>query len=223
MLTPQEIYNRLIQDKITESQGEIVFDFLNISVKINEKSAIGDLFQEWLAAWMSSKNIYFRTKPNSQEFPDFLLNPNSDTTDLLEIKTFDSGAVANFDVANFEAYCRSLKTQAYRLDSNYLIFSYNLINYQFTIKQIWLKKVWEITGRSKDYPIKSQVKQKAIINIRPISWYSKRAKFSPFTSRREFVLALHKTLLQYSKTKDFSADWLQIVEDNYSEYTGKKL
>lgn len=204
MVTAQQIYKLLIQDKITQSQGKIIFDFLNISVKINEKSAIGDLFQEWLAAWMSSKNIYFRTTTNTQEFPDFLLNPNSDTTDLLEIKTFDSNKSANFDVANFEAYCRSLKTQAYRLDADYLIFSYNLINYQFTIKQVWLKKVWQITGSSKDYPIKSQVKQKAIINIRPISWYSKRAKFPSFASRREFVLALYQTLLQYSKTKGSS-------------------
>ncbi len=32
-----QIYNLLIQDEITEKDGEILFDFLNISVKINEK------------------------------------------------------------------------------------------------------------------------------------------------------------------------------------------
>lgn len=52
------------------------------------------------------------------------------------------------DVANFEAYCRYLKTQAYRLDSDYLIFAYDLTNYEFKIKKLWLKKVWEITGSS---------------------------------------------------------------------------
>ncbi len=86
MTTAQEIYNLLIQDNITQNQGQIIFDFLNISVKINEKSAIGDLFQEWLAVWMKSKGIYFRTQPNTQEFPDFLLNPNSNTRDLIELR-----------------------------------------------------------------------------------------------------------------------------------------
>ncbi|MFN7502810.1 MAG: NgoBV family restriction endonuclease, partial [Dolichospermum sp.] len=56
-----QIYNLLIKDEITKQEGEILFDFLNISVKINEKSAVGDLFQEWFAEWMRQKNINFRT------------------------------------------------------------------------------------------------------------------------------------------------------------------
>ena len=32
-----EIYNLLIQDNITNSEGEIVFNFLNVSTRINEK------------------------------------------------------------------------------------------------------------------------------------------------------------------------------------------
>ncbi|MFM9161080.1 MAG: NgoBV family restriction endonuclease [Dolichospermum sp.] len=65
--------------EITNQEVEITFNFLNISVKINEKSAIGDLFQEWLTEWMKRKGIRFRTKTNTQEFPDFLLDI-SDTT-----------------------------------------------------------------------------------------------------------------------------------------------
>ncbi|MFN9398617.1 MAG: NgoBV family restriction endonuclease, partial [Dolichospermum sp.] len=74
-------------------------------MKINEKSAVGDLFQEWFAEWMRQKNINFRTKQNTQEFPDFLVDENSNITGLLEIKSFYYSA--NFDVANFEAYCDS--------------------------------------------------------------------------------------------------------------------
>ena len=101
---------------IANQEGEITFNFLNISVKINEKSAIGDLFQEWLTEWMRLKGVEFRTKTNTQEFPDFLLDI-SDTTGLLEIKTFNYDDNASFDVANFKAYCRSLKTEAHRLDA----------------------------------------------------------------------------------------------------------
>jgi type II restriction enzyme len=107
------IYNLLIQD-IANQEGEITFNFLNISVKINEKSAIGDLFQEWLTEWLRIKGIKFRTKTNTQEFPDFLLD-NSNTTGLLEVKTFNYNASANFDVANFRAYYRSLKIYFTRL------------------------------------------------------------------------------------------------------------
>jgi hypothetical protein len=108
MLTKaNEIYTLLIENQITKNQGDITFDFLNISIKINEKSAVGDLFQEWLAEWMRQQGIKFRIKQNSQEFPDFLLDEDSNTKDLLEIKTFYSSP--NFDVANFEAYCDSLQ------------------------------------------------------------------------------------------------------------------
>ena len=87
MLTKaNEIYTLLIENQITKNQGDITFDFLNISIKINEKSAVGDLFQEWLAEWMRQQRIKFRIKQNSQEFPDFLLDEDSNTKDLLEIK-----------------------------------------------------------------------------------------------------------------------------------------
>ncbi len=151
-----EIYNLLIEDDITNSEGEIVFNFLNVSTRINEKSAIGDLFQEWLSKWLESKNIQYRTKLNTQEFPDFLLDRDSHTKGLLEIKTFDSDRSANFDVANFEAYCRSLKNNAYRLDADYLIFSYKLVDYKFSVDRVWLKKIWQITGPSEKYPVKCQ-------------------------------------------------------------------
>jgi hypothetical protein len=114
----------LIENQITKNQGDITFDFLNISIKINEKSAVGDLFQEWLAEWMRQQGIKFRIKQNSQEFPDFLLDEDSNTKDLLEIKTFYSSP--NFDVANFEAYCDSLTKQAYRVSASQTLLTEEL-------------------------------------------------------------------------------------------------
>ena len=221
--TAGEIYRLLIERKITESTGNIQFNFLNVSVQIKEKSAIGDLFQEWLANWMKSECISYRTPSNTQEFPDFFLHPTSDKNNLLEIKTFDSNRSANFDIANFEAYCRSLKTNAYRLDADYLIFAYSLNDANFKIEELWLKKIWEITGDSENYPVKCQVKQGAIINIRPITWYSVKARYQPFNSRLKFVESLYETLMKYPKTNQYSKNWLTEVTNNYSNHTKQKL
>lgn len=219
--TATEIYNSLIQDQITNNKGEITFDFLNISIKINEKSAVGDLFQEWFAEWMRQRKIKFRIKQNTQEFPDFLLDENSDTTGLLEIKAFYSSP--NFDVANFEAYCDSLTKQAYRLNADYLIFKYDLSNYKFQIKELWLKKIWEITGKSEKYPIRCQPKRGFIYNIRPVTWYSKQSKYKPFQSRLDFVIALYDTLMQSDRKQNDSYDWLEKVKNNYFEHTQEEL
>ncbi len=222
MLTKaNEIYNLLIENQITKNQGDITFDFLDISIKINEKSAVGDLFQEWLAEWMRKQGIKFRIKQNSQEFPDFLLDEDSNIKDLLEIKTFYSSP--NFDVANFEAYCDSLTKQAYRLDADYLIFSYDINNYKFQIKKVWLKKIWEITGKSEKYPIRCQAKRNVIYNIRPVAWYSARNKYKPFQSRLDFVTALYDTLMQYHITQEDSDNWLEEVKNNYWYHTQVEL
>ena len=218
-----QIYELLIDNNITESFGNIEFNFLDVSVNIREKSAIGDLFQEWFAQWLEINDIEHRTSANTQEFPDFFLHSISNTINLLEVKTFDYSRSANFDVANFEAYCRSLRTKAYRLDADYLIFAYLLIDSQFKIEKIWLKKIWQITGNSDRYPVKCQVKQGAIYNIRPITWFSRRTKFKPFNSRLEFATALHKTLKQYPKTVISNNDWLDTVCENYLFHTGQRL
>jgi hypothetical protein len=221
--TAEQIYQMLIDNSVTESVGNIKFNFLNVSVNIQEKSAIGDLFQEWFAKWLQTKGIKYRITSNTQEFPDFLLDSASNNKNLLEVKTFDYSRSANFDVANFEAYCRSIRTKAYRLDADYLIFAYLLVNGQFKIEKVWLKKIWQITGNSDKYPVKCQIKQEAIYNIRPISWYSQKAKFQPFNNRLEFVKALHQTLIQYSKTQMASNDWLNAVCQNYLSHTGQRL
>ena len=177
ILSAEQIYNLLIKNKITESKGNITFDFLNVSVNIKEKSAVGDLFQEWFAKWMEFNHIEYRISGNTQEFPDFFLDPQSDFKNLLEVKTFDYNRSANFDVANFEAYCRSITTKAYRLDADYLIFAYTLVKGNFTVKKIWHKKIWEITGSSQKYPVKCQTKQDVIYPYHRCGFKHMRAIF----------------------------------------------
>lgn len=221
--TPNQIFTKLMNQNIYQNQGSIVFNFMNVTAQINEKSAIGDLFQEWLANWFKAHQIYYRTNLNSQIPPDFYLDPNSDKVNLLEVKTFDYQASPNFDVANFQAYCDSIKDNAYRLDADYIIFAYELVNYVFQIKQIWLKKIWEITCPMENLPVRCQVKRKEIVNIRPANWYSRRAKYKPFSSRRDFVQALHTTLLQYNNTKNTSTNWFIEVQNNYYNHTSQAL
>ncbi|MGL5078520.1 MAG: NgoBV family restriction endonuclease, partial [Waterburya sp.] len=87
--TAEQIYKMLINNSVTESVGNIEFNFLNVSVNIQEKSAIGDLFQEWFAKWLKVQGISYRITSNTQEFPDFLLDSASNHKNLLEVKTFD--------------------------------------------------------------------------------------------------------------------------------------
>ena len=54
-----QIYSLLCNQAITHSIGNIQFHFLDISVDIQEKSAIGDLFQEWFAKWLTTNNIQY--------------------------------------------------------------------------------------------------------------------------------------------------------------------
>ena len=217
--TPQQIYNLLKEQKLTEAVGGIKFELMDISIDVNDKSTIGYLFQEWLARWFNENDIDFRVKQNTQAFPDFLLDPNDDSKGLLEVKVFDADAGPNFDVANFQAYCRSLKTHSYRVDADYLIFSYTLHDAKLQIVDFWLKKIWEITGPSGSYEIKTQNKQGMIYNIRPIIWESDRSKFKAFGTKEKFLEALQNTLTKYPQTASESAEWLIDVNKNYETLT----
>lgn len=216
------ILSKLAKEQLREARGAIVFSFANIEVHIQEKSSIGYLLQEWLEHWLEQQDIYFRHPAHSQTFPDLFLTPSS-THALLEIKSFDATASANFDVANFDAYHRSLKTDAYRLDADYLIFAYHFEQGVFRIKELWLKKIWEICTNAKDFPLKVQRKQGIIHNIRPATWYSPRSRYQPFQNRRDFVEAIYQTLQRYAPRQNDTLDWLDSVTQNYQEHTGKPL
>ena len=217
--TSQQIYDLLKEQNLTSAVGGIKFELMGITVDVNDKSTIGYLFQEWLARWFNENDIDFRVKPNTQEFPDFLLDPDSDTKGLLEVKVFDAEAGPNFDVANFQAYCRSLKSHSYRMDADYLIFAYTLHNAKLQIVDFWLKKIWEITGPSDAYDVRTQVKQGIIYNIRPINWTSTQSKFKAFGTKEAFLQALHNTLSKYPQTASESAEWLVDVNKNYESLT----
>jgi hypothetical protein len=223
-LTAAKIHDKLINDyKIIGELGSIHFTLKDLTITIETKDTIGNLLQEWLKAWFVEMKIEFEENVNTQKFPDFYLDIQNRKTGLLEVKSFDWDRGPGFDLANFDSYCISLLTDAYRLDSDYLIFSYQMKDGALSIKNVWLKKIWELSCPSSTFPIKVQEKKNVVYNLRPGIWYSERSTYKPFTSLEQFLSALNETRYQYPQTRPSNAHWLHHVLKNYYEHTGIKL
>jgi hypothetical protein len=223
-VTANEIYNLLLNEfKIKDQIGSVEIILGGISAKYNGKDAIGDLLQEWLGEWLKQNNFYFRTRVNTQEFPDFLLEED-DKSGFLEIKTFNANSSPAFDIANFDSYNKSLLTKPERLDADYLIFGYKMVDSVLSIDNLWLMKVWELSGTSGANPINMQTKNSQPYNLRPIKWYAKKAKNKPFENKTMFLEAISETLEKYShSTSSYSENWIENVKKKYDENTGTKL
>lgn len=220
-MRPIEIlYQKLMQTWVVWAKWETYFKLNGIETIVNDSSIVGNVIQEWLKSFMLEKDIPFRTIPNTQEFPDFLMW-DSDTKELLEVKCFKKSP--NFDIANFLAYARSLLSKPYRLNADYLIFEYLEVHWGIIIKNIWLKKVWEICWPSERSPLKIQWKQWVPVNIRPAVWYSKRTNFPPFLSRKDFVHALKRVIDTSTITNSIQRNWESNVTRLFKEQTGEDL
>lgn len=222
-VTATEIYELLLNNfKIKEQFGTVEIVLGGISAKYSGKDAIGDLLQEWLGEWLKQNNIYYRQPTNTQEFPDFFLTESS-SSGFLELKTFNAGASPAFDVANFDSYCTSLLRIPERIEADYLILSYRMVDSKLSIDNVWLKKVWEITSPSGQDPIKLQVKRNQIYNLRPCTWYSTRLQYHPFANKGEFIKALSDTFEKYPQCYQYKENWLENVKSRYLENTGINL
>ena len=210
------LYNSLLHDNIIGAHGKITISLLNIEHDLSDKSSIGNILQEWLGAWMKSHSIYCRPNPSTQQFPDFFLS-SSDELNLLEVKTFDYAHSPNFDIANFDAYVRSIYTHTYRLNADYLIIGYSLNNTDLEINQVYLKKIWEIAGKSPSQPLKVQNKQGKIVNIRPRNF--KLSQESAFRTCQDFLYAIFQTLQSYEmRTIRNPAEWYDKVLNDWRRY-----
>lgn len=220
-MNANEIKQLLEQEDIYNKSGKITMSLSGIGVTIKQNDIIGNALQEWLGEFLTMHNIYYR--PNKgQTFPDFYFE-KSDINGICEMKSFLSAASPAFDVANFNGYIDSLRTNAYRLDCDYLIFSYkNDSEGNISICEIWCKKVWEITGPSKDYDLKCQRKKGEIVNIRPANWRTDKGQ-QPFNSLEKFIVALYKTYLGKINQTRLAKGWLDEVLYNYLFHTGKDI
>ena len=220
-MTAKIVYDKLMQTGIISAKGETYFELHNIKTIIQDSSIVGNVIQEWLQSFMDDNNIMYRLKANTKEFPDFLMSQHSDEIDLLEVKCFKKSP--NFDVANLQAYARSLLEKPYRLNADYLIIEYIGVHGGIVIKSIWLKKVWEICCASERSPLKAQVKQGFPYNIRPEVFYSNRTKYKPFETRLDFVLALKSVIDAIPNMNNIQKNWYKKVSQLYKEQTGGEL
>ncbi len=225
-LTAQQIYNKLInEDRILDIEGRITFDFGDVNIIVKQKDVVGNIIQEWVQGWLEKNEIEYAPSENTQMPPDFFLNPDDLTKDLLEVKAFNRSASPAFDIADFRAYQREIVEQPYMLYADYLIFGYDMDdNGIVTIKDLWLKKVWEITRRMENWPLNLQVKNNVVQKIRPGVWYSTRPRdFMIFRNVEDFVSAVEQTVWQNPDTRINSANWKRQFLDSYQNFYGTRL
>ena len=221
--TAQGIKELLEASNIQGVSGNITINLNNISVIIRQKDIIGNALQEWLGSFLDSQDIYYRAA-RGQTFPDLYLS-DADNEALCEVKTFFNSASPAFDIANFLGYINSVREKPYRLDSDYLVMSYdNDDDGQIKIMNIWCKKVWEITGPAREYPLNCQRKNGQIVNIRPVRWMSNRPNvIQPFNTREEFLIALYKTYKEHTNQVRVARAWLDEVIEGYARCSGNDM
>ncbi len=225
-LTAQQIYDKLIdEDRILELEGQIKFFFGGVDIIVKQKDVVGNIIQEWLQGWLDSRGIEYSPSENTQMPPDFFLNPNNLTRDLLEVKAFNRSATPGFDIADFRMYEEEIVEKPYMLDVDYLIFGYDMSSEGVvTIKDLWIKKVWQITRCMDEWAINLQIKQNVVHKIRPGVWYStNKVKFPMFSSLEDFISAIEQTVWQNPKTRESSGTWKRRFLANYYDYYGVHL
>lgn len=225
-LTAEEIYHRLIhQDRILEVQGQIAFSLSDVSIIVKQKDVVGNIMQEWLQGWLDQHHVAYSLSDNTQMPPDFYLDPEDETSGLLEIKAFNRLASPGFDIADFNAYQHELISKPYMLHVDYLIFGYEMTaDGHVFIRDLWLKKVWQICRRMEDWPLNLQVKKGVVHKIRPCVWYSERnTKYPPFRCLEDFVSAIEETVHQNPDTRQHAGAWLVNFRKAYHRHCGQKL
>lgn len=226
-LTAQQVYERLLNDdKILSLQGQIKFFLGDVSIIVKQRDVVGNIMQEWLQGWLDARNIEYAPSENSQMPPDFFLNPDDKTKNLLEVKAFNRNGSPGFDIADFRMYAEEIQEKPYMLDVDYLIFGYDMSDDGVvTIKNVWLKKVWQITRRMEDHALNLQVKDGVIHKIRPGVWYSDNAvDYSIFESLEDFISAVDDTVYREPRLRDtIATTWLSKFQRNYRAIYGREL
>lgn len=225
-LTAEQVYDKLInEDRVLELQGQIKFFFGDVDIIVKQKDVVGNIIQEWLQGWFDKRSIEYAPSENTQMPPDFFLNPDDKTVDLLEVKAFNRSASPGFDIADFRMYEEEIVDKPYMLNVDYLIFGYDMSDDGVvTVRDLWLKKVWQITRRMDDWAINLQIKQNVVHKIRPGVWYStQRVKFPMFCCLEDFVSAIEQTVWQNPKTREQSGTWKRRFLDSYEKHYHLRL
>ena len=227
-LTARQVYDKLVnEDRITELEGQIRFYLGDVNIIVKQRDVVGNIMQEWLQGWLEARGVEYAPSENTQMPPDFFLNPDDKTTNLLEVKAFNRNAGPGFDIADFRMYQGEIIDKPYMLDVEYLVFGYDMSETGVvTIKDVWLKKVWEITRRMEDWPINLQIKEGHVHKFRPGIWYNAdtdRSDYAIFNSLEDFISAMEETVYQNDETRRDAGTWLVRFKRNYQARYGVDL
>lgn len=221
MTSALSIYNQLRDDfRLKDAKGSITFKLRDFSINVRQNNVVGNILEEWLADWMTSRSIP-HIHNHKQASPDFWLNPEDTESDWLEIKSFTGSP--NFDLAAFRSFINLIISEPWKLQSNYLLIKYRMEDGIVTIDDFWLKKVWEISCSSSTWPIRVQCKRNVISNIRPATWYSEDPDFPVFKSLEHFLSALEQTVYKYHDTNYLADSWEDRVVESYRKHYGVTL
>lgn len=218
------IYRELLDvDKILELHGQIKFFLGDVSIIVRQKDVVGSIIQEWLQGWFDSRSIKYLPSQNTQMPPDFFLNLEDRTQDLLEVKVFNIESNPGFDIADFHMFIEEIVEKPYMLYADYLIFGYDMREDGFVrIKKLWLKKVWEITRRMENWTLNLQIKRGMIHKIRPGVWYSNRNRTIPmFQSLEHFISAIVAVIAHEGNTD--AQDWQRQFIKSYELFYGTRF
>lgn len=226
-LSPEDVYERLLNvDKILTIEGQIRFYLGDVNIIVKQKDVVGNIIQEWLEGWLRHNDIDFMPNPNSQMPPDFFLDSDDYTHNLLEVKAFNYEETPGFDIADFKSYQKEIIRKPWMLHTRYIIFGYVMGEDGIvTIKKLWLKNVWEICRPSAKWAVNVQYKNKIVQKIRPAIWYSKskRIKYLPFESLTDFLAAMEETVYKNPETRTEAVGWRESMEHSYNQHYCTKM
>ncbi len=225
-LSAQQVYDKLVTEyDILNLKGQIRFHIGDVSIVVKQKDVVGNLIQEWLMGWFHKSGVEFKLNDNTQMPPDYYLNPDDTTRDLLEVKAFNFEATPAFDIADFNAYQGEIINKPYMLHAKYLIFGYIMTDDGYVIiKQIWLKNVWEICRRMEHWSLNLQVKAGVVHKIRPCTWYSSgKVAYRPFETLEHFISAIEESVFQNPKTHSLFGMWRKNFLKSYKKYYNEDL
>ena len=218
----EQLFKALNEDfGFAGAQGSIKFNLKDYEITVEQNNVVGNVLEEWLDKWMTSKGIT-HIHNEKQAAPDFWLDPNDTKRDWLEVKSFTGSP--NFDIAAFRSFINLIIDEPWKLHSKYLLIKYKSRNGVVTIENVWLKSLWEISSTSGVWPIKVQYRNKVIVNLRPAVWYSENTDYPPFECLEDFLAALEETIYKYHDTRSTIAEqWSDKLCKSYKAHYHKEL
>jgi hypothetical protein len=188
-----DLYN-ITKSRLEGQHGTITINFANRSHVYSGNDVIGNCLQEWLPNWFTFLGVEILPGESTQAFPDFVANFDGALYDV-EIKAWNINNAPAFDLANFHSFIDSTYKDPGKLNAHYFILGYRPaddgFSEGFTVEKVYLKNLWEITNRSRNYPIGLQVKRGQPYAMRPCNFY--RYESRSFQSKEDFIIAVKET------------------------------